>query len=94
MTGPARHVLVVASQCDREEEIEGLTEIAASLSDLLSDPDIGCCAAGLPDGTALISGTHDARYIEERLREAVHVRRPQWRYAGVGDARPWLYTRD
>ena len=71
MTGPARHVLVVASQCDREEEIEGLTEIAASLSDLLSDPDIGCCAAGLPDGTALISGTHDARYIEERLREAV-----------------------
>jgi hypothetical protein len=54
LTGPRRHVLVVASQCASEEELAELGEIATSLRDIFLDPYLGCCEPGLPNGKALL----------------------------------------
>lgn len=77
--GSTRHVLVIASQCERERELLELDKIAVSLRDILLDPDAGCCSAGLPDGTALLAGPLAAVEITAKVGEAIE-------YAARNDA--------
>lgn len=69
--GTKRHVLVVASQCEREEELPDLGKIGASLRDILLDPDVGCCSTGLPGGIALLAERLDSAEIIAKTAEAI-----------------------
>jgi hypothetical protein len=77
--GTTRHVLVIASQCEREEELHELGKIAASLRDILLDPEVGCCTAGLPGGIALLAERLDSSEIIAKAGEAIE-------YAARSDA--------
>jgi len=79
LTGPRRHVLVVASQCASEEELAELSEIAASLRDILLDPYLGCCEPGLPNGKALLDEQVAAGEIIASVEAAIE-------YAARNDA--------
>ncbi len=71
LTGPRRHVLVVASQCASEDELTELGEIAASLRDIFLDPYLGCCEAGLPNGKALLDERLAAAEISAGVEAAI-----------------------
>jgi len=79
VTGPRRHLLVVTSQCERERELAELGEIAASLSDILLDQEIGGWTAGLPDGIALLTDRMAAKEIIAKVNAAIE-------YAASNDA--------
>ncbi|MFD8981855.1 hypothetical protein [Streptomyces sp. NPDC059564] len=52
-----RHVLVVAPQCGSMVRLERLEEAATRLYEVLTDPSLGACEPGLPDGRiALVAG--------------------------------------
>uniref|UniRef100_A0AAU2JIJ3 vWA-MoxR associated protein middle region 2 domain-containing protein n=1 Tax=Streptomyces sp. NBC_00049 TaxID=2903617 RepID=A0AAU2JIJ3_9ACTN len=52
-----RHVLVVAPQCASMQRLTRLEEAAAGLYSVLTDPSLGSCEPGLPDGRGgLVSG--------------------------------------
>jgi vWA-MoxR associated protein middle region (VMAP-M) 2 len=71
MPSPRRHALVVASQCEHAGELPELGLIAESLRDIFLDPDVGCCAAALPDGAALLAGRLSFTEIIEKIDEAI-----------------------
>lgn len=77
--GPRRHVLVVMSQCEQQGELAELAEIAARLRDIFLDQEIGCCAAGLPDGSAMVAGQMAATEIIAKVDAAIE-------YAARNDA--------
>ncbi|MFG2333085.1 hypothetical protein ACGFMM_26155 [Streptomyces sp. NPDC048604] len=52
-----RHLLVIAPQCRQMERLDLLEPAAAGLYEVLTDPALGGCAPGLPDGrSALLAG--------------------------------------
>jgi hypothetical protein len=75
-----RHLLVVAVQCEAEQELARLDEAADDLCSALIDETIGACKPGLPDGRAILSGKDlTADGIHEQVRIAI-------RHAGTNDA--------
>ncbi|WP_326586185.1 hypothetical protein [Streptomyces sp. NBC_01294] len=55
--GGRRHVLVVAPHCGSMVRLERLEEAANGLYEVLTDPSLGACEPGLPDGrSALVAG--------------------------------------
>jgi hypothetical protein len=77
MTG-RRHLLVVASQCELMAQLTLLEDAAAELHRVLSDPALGACEPGLPDGRSLRVGTLAADQVRSEIRAAVdHAARHQ-----------------
>ncbi|MET7285121.1 hypothetical protein [Streptomyces sp. NPDC005573] len=73
---PPRHLLVVGAQCAAMGHLDRLTESATLLHGVLSDPDLGGCAPGLPDGRSLLVGPDlAAGSIDGHVRDA-------YRFAG------------
>ncbi|MGW1976774.1 vWA-MoxR associated conflict system protein [Streptomyces sp. NPDC001889] len=56
---PERHALVIAPQCTSMGRLVRLEKAAAALGAVLTDPSVGDCRPGLPDGTTtLLTGDH------------------------------------
>lgn len=70
MTG-RRHLLVVASQCERMAPLTLLGSAATELHDVLADSALGACLPGLRDGRSLCVGMLDAEQVCREIREAV-----------------------
>jgi hypothetical protein len=66
-----RHVLVIATQCEAMPDLEDLDTAARSLVAVLTDPGIGACSPGLPDGQSLLVGRLGADEIWAAARTAV-----------------------
>ncbi|WP_329178011.1 NACHT domain-containing protein [Streptomyces sp. NBC_01477] len=65
--GPARHLLVLATQCRSQYRLDALPQAAAELRDALLDPARGGCVPALPDGRALLGGDDEVDYDNARL---------------------------
>jgi hypothetical protein len=70
MTEP-RHLLVLASQCERMAPLALLESAATELHGVLADPALGACLPGLRDGRSLCVGTLVAEQVRAEVREAV-----------------------
>lgn len=68
-----RHLLVIASQCDAMRALAHLPDAARSLHEVLSDPELGACIPGLPDGRALVmpDSSHSGGDIYATVRTAI-----------------------
>jgi hypothetical protein len=66
-----RHLLVVASQCERMAALALLESAAAELHHVLLDPAFGSCLPGLPDGRSLCVGTLAADEVRAEIRVAI-----------------------
>ncbi|WP_330457142.1 hypothetical protein OIB37_09725 [Streptomyces sp. NBC_00820] len=53
---PPRHLLVIGAQCAAMGYLDRLTESATLLHGVLSEPSLGGCVPGLPDGRSLLLG--------------------------------------
>jgi hypothetical protein len=71
MMAGRRHLLVVASQCERMAPLTLLEKAATELHDVLVDPALGSCAPGLPDGESLCVGTLAVEHVRAKVRLAV-----------------------
>jgi hypothetical protein len=79
VAGQRRHVLVVTSQCEQEGDLPELGKVAESLRDILLDPEVGCCAAGLPGGIAMLADRLATTEIIAKIGDAIE-------YAARNDA--------
>ncbi|NUR62801.1 MAG: hypothetical protein HOV87_29720, partial [Catenulispora sp.] len=73
MTGP-RHLMVIASQCSTMgEPLAELEPAAHALHTVLSDPELGGCAPGLPDGRSLavLAAGQDNGWVYATVRRAI-----------------------
>ncbi|MFD9101597.1 hypothetical protein ACFVZN_11065 [Streptomyces virginiae] len=71
---PARHVLVVATQCDAlaDKTLNDLVDVADELHRVLVHPDLGACRdADVPHAALVRSGKADRTTVDTAVREAV-----------------------
>jgi hypothetical protein len=66
-----RHLLVIASQCEKMNQLTRLREAASGLCNAFLDPSVGSCVPGLRDNVALLDGRLSASQIEAKVREAI-----------------------
>ncbi|MGW5354175.1 vWA-MoxR associated conflict system protein [Streptomyces sp. NPDC004031] len=68
----ARHCLVVATQCEAEQPLTGLVEVAEELHGVLTDPALGACRGSRTPAAQLVrSGRADQPAVEAAVRGAI-----------------------